>query len=209
MITKSKIDQARKAIRMAKTLNKEKESDDDIYSTQDEVLETEEYFQSATKKNCIAKNSTNKPINSKSTNSKDDGVTIGVLSNVNQPSEEKFFSILSEAIDETLTSLGEPVKNAVYSNLQFKFKMSKSEIPERINEFSDIIHKIFGPGACRLEIKFMKAISLRVDFNTEWPKQDPALSKWIVNEVTFPEYVYNLRMNYCAKVGQETLLRAK
>jgi hypothetical protein len=209
MITKSKIDQARKAMRMAKTLSKEKESDDGIYFTEEEVLETEEYFQTATKKNCIVKNSTSRPINSKSTNSKDDGVTIGVLSNENQESEEKFFSILSEAIDETLTSLGEPVKNAVYSNLQSKFKMSKDEIPERISEFSDIIHKIFGSGACRLEIKFMKAISSRVDFETEWPKQDPALSKWILSDVTFPEFVYNLRMNYCAKVGQAALLRAK
>ena len=61
---------------------------------------------------------------------------------------------------------------------------------------SRIIHKIFGAGAGRLEIKFMKTLNSKVKGDIQWPEYDSELSKWIITDVTFVEYVYNMRKNY-------------
>jgi hypothetical protein len=126
----------------------------------------------------------------------DDGVTIGALPIGKDAYEEDFDDILLETIDETLSVLGEPVKSAVYFHLQTNFNISKNEIPKKITEFSDIIHKIFGSGAGRFEIKLMKTFHSKIDVNVKWPQYEAPLSKWIITDMTFVEYVNNMRQNY-------------
>jgi hypothetical protein len=111
--------------------------------------------------------------------------------------QKKFDEYLIEAIDEALTSLGEPVKNTVYFQLESNFNIPKNDIPIKIDKFSDIIHKIFGLGACRLEIKFMKNLYSKIKVNVELSEYEWPLSKWIINDISFKEYVYNARKNYC------------
>ncbi len=110
--------------------------------------------------------------------------------------KQKFDKCLIEAIDEGLFSLGEPVKNAVYLHLQNDFGIEKKDIPEKIEEFSDIMHKIFGLGASRLEIKFMKNLNSKIEVNLKMSEFDGLLSKWIVPDLSFAVYILNIRKNY-------------
>ena len=111
--------------------------------------------------------------------------------------QRKFDEYLSEAIDEALTSLGAPVKNTVYFQLENNFNLPKKEIPKNIEKFSDIIHKIFGLGASRLEIKFMQNLYSKVKVNIELTEYEWPLSRWIICDVSFHEYVSKARTNYC------------
>ena len=110
--------------------------------------------------------------------------------------QRKFDEYLIKAIDEALTSLGEPVKNALYFQLENSFNMPKNEIPKQIDEFTDIMHKIFGLGASLLEIKFMKNLHAKLEVTCKWPTYGWPLSKWIVPEITFQEYVRLMRQNF-------------
>jgi len=114
--------------------------------------------------------------------------------------QKKFDEYLIEAIDEALTSLGASVRNTIYFQLESNFNMPRNEIPNQIDKFSDIIHKIFGLGACRLEIKFMKNLYSKIKVNVELSDYEWPLSKWIINNVSFNEYVCKARENYrCPK----------
>jgi len=64
--------------------------------------------------------------------------------------------ILVESIDEGFSSLGETCKQAIYFHLEKKYKLTKQEIPSRINDFSEAIENIFGVGAKILQIRIMK-----------------------------------------------------
>lgn len=111
--------------------------------------------------------------------------------------QRKFDEFLIEAIDETLSSLGAPVKNAVYFQLENSFSIPKNEIPKQIDEFTDIMHKIFGLGASRLELKFMKNLYSKIKVNIELTEYEWPLSKWIVDDMSFTKYIHNARKNYC------------
>ena len=123
-------------------------------------------------------------------------VKISPLPTKENPLHEKFDEFLIEAIDEALSSLGEPVKNTVYDHLENDFSIPKNEIPQKLAEFSHIIHKIFGMGASRLEIKFMKNLNSKVKANVQMPEYEWPLSKWIITEMSFKEYVNNIRKDY-------------
>ena len=111
--------------------------------------------------------------------------------------QKKFDECLIEAIDEALTSLGAPVKNTVNFQLENNFDIPKKEIPNHIEKFSDIIHKIFGLGASRLEIKFMQNLHSKIKVNIKLTEYEWPLSRWIISDVSFHEYVCKARTNYC------------
>ncbi len=115
----------------------------------------------------------------------------------NCSAREKFNEYLIQAVDEALTSLGEPVKNAVYFQLENNFNIPKNEIPDQIDEFTNIMHKIFGLGASRLEIKFMKNLYSKIKINVETNGSELALSNWIIDDMSFTEYVQKTREEYC------------
>jgi hypothetical protein len=182
---------------MAKTPTTQNDPKRTINFTEEDMFETEEYFQNASKASTKSKNaSTNNSFELLKTEKIDYGVTIGVLPIEKDASEEDFDDILLKTIDETLSSLGEPVKNAVYFHLQTNFNISKNEIPKKINEFSDIVQKIFGSGAGRLEIKLMKTLHSKIGVNVKWAQYEAPLSKWIITDITFVEYVNSMRQNY-------------
>ena len=129
-------------------------------------------------------------------NEKNEGVTMGILIDDENSPQERFDTLLVEAIDEAITSLGEPVKNTLYFHLDNDFKIKKQTIPEHITEFSEIIHKIFGLGASRLEIKTLKNLNAKVRMKGQSSEFEYSLSKWIEMEVSFEEYVNNIRKNF-------------
>lgn len=111
--------------------------------------------------------------------------------------QKKFNEYLIQAVDEALTSLGEPVKNTIYFQLENNFNITKNEIPDQIEEFTDIMHKIFGLGASRLEIKFMKNLHSKIKVGIEINGYEWPLSKWIVEDMSFTDYIQKTRENYC------------
>lgn len=111
--------------------------------------------------------------------------------------QKKFNEYLIQAVDEALISLGEPVKNTVYFQLENNFNIPKNEIPNQIDEFTNIMHRIFGLGASRLEIKFMKNLQSKIKINVEMHGYEYPLSKWIIDDMSFTDYVQRTRENYC------------
>jgi hypothetical protein len=76
--------------------------------------------------------------------------------------ENKFRSCLLEAIDETLASYGEPVKNQLYLRLEEDFSIRKNQIPEQIKLFSEFLNRTFGSAACLMQIKIMKTFNAKI-----------------------------------------------
>ena len=116
--------------------------------------------------------------------------------NIKTPRFKEFDRLLLESIDEALASLGDAVKNSIYQHLQNDFGIKKSEIPAEIFDFSDIMHKIFGLGATPLEIKVMMNLNSKIKIEVNWPEISGPCSKWLVTDMSFTEYVNNMRENY-------------
>jgi hypothetical protein len=178
------------------------------YNAED-MSETEDYFKKPPQTNTDNENSSSNRLEPQNNEKADDGLTIGVLPVETGEFKEDFDDVLSETIDETLSALGEPVKNAIYFHLQNNFNMSKNEIPKKIDEFSDILQKIFGSGACRLEIKFMKTLHSKINVTVKWPEYEAPLSKWIVMDMSFIEYVNSMRHNYEANAKKMLTITEK
>lgn len=97
------------------------------------------------------------------------------------PRNRDFKKLLIEAVDEALSSLGEPAKQAIYSYLEKTFKIQKQDIPNKIDEFANALEKLFGDGAKLLEIQIMKHLYEKVGHDFEYfPEKDDLL---------FTEYV--------------------
>lgn len=77
--------------------------------------------------------------------------------------ERKFRTLLLEAVEESLSTLGETSKQAVYYHLQESFNIRKQEIPDKTYEFAFAIEKMFGEGAKLLEIQIMKNLHKKTD----------------------------------------------
>jgi hypothetical protein len=70
---------------------------------------------------------------------------------------------LLEAIDESFSCLGESGKQTIYFHLETDYKISKQEIPHRIEDFTEALEDIFGLGAKLLEIKIMKNLFSKME----------------------------------------------
>ena len=105
--------------------------------------------------------------------------------------EGSFFKMLGEAIDEAFSSLGESARDAIYFHLEKSFGIRNSEIPYRIDDFSNALEKIFGPGARHLEIMFMKNLYAKVKIDYQWD-----LPESIDSELTFAEYIRLVKQNW-------------
>ena len=106
--------------------------------------------------------------------------------------QKKFNEYLIQAVDEALTSLGEPVKNTIYFQLENNFNITKNEIPDQIEEFTNIIHKIFGLGASHLEIRFTKNLNSKLCGNVESSGFELPSSEWIVKDMSFTDLVQRM-----------------
>lgn len=80
----------------------------------------------------------------------------------NYTSKNSFDSLLLEAIDEALASLGESCKNAVYQHLEKTFKIKRHDIPSKIEEFTQAIENISELAAKLIEIQIMKCLYKKI-----------------------------------------------
>ena len=115
------------------------------------------------------------------------------LENITINITDNFEDIFLEAIDDGLSILGETAKNTVYSYLKRTFKMTKQEIPHRIDEYVTAIENMFGIGAKLIQIQTMKSLYKKVRCQI---KQYPNHKN-----LTFTEYFLTLKLE---KEQQET-----
>jgi hypothetical protein len=93
---------------------------------------------------------------------------------------EAFDKLLLEVVDDTLSSLGDSAKQAIYFHLQDKFEIRKNDIPYRLEDFAEGLEKIFGLGAKFLEILMMKKLYEKIGQPLKWNEN---------KELMFTEYI--------------------
>jgi len=108
-----------------------------------------------------------------------------------------FEELLLEAIDNSLSSLGESSKQAIYFHLEKRFHIEKQEIPLRVEDFTDAIEKIFGLGANFLEILIMKRLHEKIR---------GASKRSETADFTFVEYITMTRRSFLEKNGVESMM---
>ena len=108
-----------------------------------------------------------------------------------QKERANFNRLLLEAVDETLSCLGESPKTATYCHLETVFNIKKKEIPNKIDDFSRALESLFGSGAKILEIMFMKSLYTKVRVAGEGVS-----CEWVVPEMTFKEYVDLMKQRF-------------
>jgi hypothetical protein len=91
-----------------------------------------------------------------------------------------FEKFLLEAVDESLSSLGESSKQSIYYHLDSSFCIKKQEIPDKVEAFTAALEKIFGLGANFIESLIMKRLMEKVELGPKWH---------ISKELTLVEYV--------------------
>jgi hypothetical protein len=93
---------------------------------------------------------------------------------------DNFDKLLLEAVDEGLSSLGESSKQAIYFHLEKSFSIKKQQIPEKIADFAQAIHRIFGLGANFLEILIIKRLYEKIGVVFELVNaEELALAKYV------------------------------
>jgi len=105
--------------------------------------------------------------------------------------ENSFRKVLLEAIEEAFFSLGELVEAKIFCTLEKSFGISRSEIPCRIEDFSDALEKIFGQGAKVLEISVIKHLHRKVAIEYGW-----VAPQWVVPELRFKEYINIMKQDF-------------
>jgi hypothetical protein len=108
-----------------------------------------------------------------------------------QKERANFNRLLLEAIDETLSCLGESSKTATYCHLETVFSIKKEQIPNMIDDFSRALESLFGLGAKFLEIMFMKSLHAKVRVAGEGVS-----CEWVVPDLTFKEYVDLMKQRF-------------
>ena len=91
---------------------------------------------------------------------------------------------IMEAIDESLASFGESVKQVVYFQLENSYHVKKQDIPRRIEEFAAAIEGIFGIGARLIEMKIIETLYANAEGFLYIPKDE---------DLVFKDYVQNVK----------------
>jgi len=104
--------------------------------------------------------------------------------------EKAFQKLLLEAVDSAFSSLGNSAKQSIYFHLENKFKITRSDIPCRLDDFEDGLQKIFGVGNRFLEILIMKKLHERLE-------PEGNILKWDEDrEFKFVDYVKAAEQNF-------------
>jgi hypothetical protein len=115
--------------------------------------------------------------------------------NLKETTSTQFDKILAESIDETLSLLGVTVKNEFYLRLEVNFKMGKNDIPQRLEEFMIILHRIFNLGASRLEVKFLRNLDEKIPSGSKCIG-DCTVSMWIEKDMSFIKTINNKKQEF-------------
>jgi len=107
----------------------------------------------------------------------------------------RFEKLLLESIDEGLSSLGETCKQVIYFHLEKKFKLTKQDIPSRIDDFTEAMENIFGVGAKIIEIRIMKSLFKNMGYPFPYFRSHPQ------EYFEFTKYIESARVNKQEPLG--------
>jgi hypothetical protein len=100
------------------------------------------------------------------------------------PTTADFDNIFLEAVDSTLSMLGDSAKEALYLYLKNSYGVSKETLPQNIMAFANMLEQIFGQKAFLIEAQVMEKLHSKVPCFKFYPKQ---------GELSFLNYLQNLR----------------
>ena len=72
--------------------------------------------------------------------------------------ENNFDTVLSNAIDNALTGLGEPVKKILFYHIQNKFLMKPEDIPKNPDLFVLALKNLLGAGSSHVETLILEEV---------------------------------------------------
>jgi hypothetical protein len=102
----------------------------------------------------------------------------------NEPVELIFEAVVGQAVDDTLSALGESPKQAIYRHLKIVYGINKEDIPYKIEAFASAIEQTFGSVAKLIEIKIIERLHSQYEDFCYVPKNQ---------ELDFVEYITDLQ----------------
>lgn len=84
-------------------------------------------------------------------------------------SHQNFEELLSEAVDDGLSSIGESAKQAIYFYLEKSSHINRQEIPYKVEDFAAAIEKIFGLGTNFLQGIILKQLYEKIGKSFDLP----------------------------------------
>jgi hypothetical protein len=109
--------------------------------------------------------------------------------------QKEFNNLLLETIEEVLTSLGAPVKNSIYGCLENNFEICKEQIPKKIVDFTDFLHKSLGTSAAdRLEKKFIETLNKKISEKLSDFGYEPSSNTQC--DLSFNDFIIDIRQTY-------------
>lgn len=105
--------------------------------------------------------------------------------------DKNFDTLLLEAVDEGLSCLGKAGKTSFYINLEGLFNIRKSEIPSRIEDFSNALNRIFGLGAPKIETLIMKILHEKIGETNKLGDQNR-----LASDLIFSKNIELMRLYY-------------
>ena len=106
------------------------------------------------------------------------------LNHDSEPIKTNFEAAVTESIEEVLSTLGENVKEAMYSFLENNYGMRKDQIPSMIDDFTAAVESLFGDAAKLVELKIIEKVQGKVKGFTYRSKN---------KEIFFAEYLSALK----------------
>ncbi len=91
------------------------------------------------------------------------------MTKLHQVNEEAFNELFLVALDETLASLGESARTAIYFHIEKRFNLKKTDIPNNISEFTEALDKLFGIGSKPLQAMILRTITSKI--NVDLPEK--------------------------------------
>jgi hypothetical protein len=91
-----------------------------------------------------------------------------------------FETALRESIDEVFSAFGKNVKQAIYSLLENNYNISKKDIPNKAEAFTNALEATFGEPAKLIEIKIIEKLQVKIkDFTYRTGKSDLLLTDYL------------------------------
>jgi hypothetical protein len=109
----------------------------------------------------------------------------------NEPVEVIFEDMVGQAVDDTLSALGESPKQAIYRHLKIVYGINKEDIPTKIEAFASAIEQTFGSVAKLIEIKIIERLHFQYEDFCYVPKD---------GELDFVEYLADLQTRLEPKI---------
>jgi hypothetical protein len=93
--------------------------------------------------------------------------------------KKTFDEVLLESIDEVLAAIGNSIKCSIYLHLNNR-GIRRNQIPNRIQDFMNVLQSTFGVGARHIELQLIKQIQAKTGITCPFSPQTCTLQECAV-----------------------------